>query len=156
MSNQQRTAVAAMLISVLAVGCAGAVGPAPVSPTPAPGEASIPPPAGSSTQRSEGGEVTLDATWAGPAAGAVFDVKLDTHSVDLDALDLADAVVRNSLGETLAARLWDAPKGGHHREGVLTFGGDTAEFLSGARWIELIITGVGGVPERVLRWDVVP
>lgn len=154
MSNAQRTAVAAMLISVLAVGCGSALGTPLVSPQAQSGQASIAPPVGSSTQRNEGGEVTVDATWMGPAAGPVFDITLDTHSVDLDALDLADAVLRNELGETLTAPSWDAPKGGHHREGVLTFEGDAAGFLAGASWIELVINGVGGLPERVLRWDV--
>lgn len=154
MSSPKRTAVAALLMSVVAIGCASAVGTPQVSPPAAAGETSIATPAGSSTQRNEGGGVTVDATWMRPAAGAVFDIKLDTHSVDLDALDLADTVLRNERGETLTARPWDAPRGGHHREGVLTFEGDAAGFFADARWIELVITGVGGLPERVLRWDV--
>jgi hypothetical protein len=154
MSSPKRTAVAALLISVVAIGCASALGTPRVSPPAAAGETSMAPPAGSSTQRNEGGEVTVDATWMGPAAGAVVGIKLDTHSVDLDALDLADAVLRNDLSETLTARPWDAPKGGHHREGVLTFEGDAAGFFADASWIELVITGVGGLRERVLRWDV--
>jgi hypothetical protein len=107
-----------------------------------------------STQRSDGGEVTVEASWEGPAAGANFKVKLDTHSVDLDSLDLSDVVLTNDRGETLAAIPWDAPKGGHHREGRLAFGGDTASFLANAIWIELAINGVGGVAERALRWAV--
>jgi hypothetical protein len=147
-------AVAAILISLLAVACGSAAGAPPVSPAESDGPSA--PRSVGNTQRSEGGEVTVDATWTGPAAGATFDIKLDTHSVDLDALDLADAVLRNDSGETLTARPWDAPKGGHHREGVLEFEGDAAGFLGGARWIELIISDVGELPERVLRWDVAP
>ncbi len=105
-------------------------------------------------QTSDGGQVTVVVDWAGPARGAVFDVTLDTHSVDLDALDLADASLRNDRGETRRARPWTAPKGGHHREGALTFDGDTAQFLAGARWIELVLVGVGDLPERTLRWEV--
>jgi hypothetical protein len=111
-------------------------------------------PAGSATQTSEGGQVTVVATWPGPAAGASFDVALDTHSVDLDALDFADATLRNDRGETLTARPWAAPKGGHHREGALTFDGNAPEFFAGAKWIELVLTGVGDLPERTLRWEV--
>ncbi len=111
---------------------------------------------GQMTQTSDGGQVTVVVDWAGPAGGAVFDVKLDTHSVDLDALDLADASLRNDRGETLTARPWPAPKGGHHREGELTFDGDASAFLAGATWIELVITGVGDLPERTLRWEVEP
>lgn len=106
------------------------------------------------TQTSEGGQVTAVATWTGPAAGAAFDLKLDTHSVDLDALDLSNAVLRNDRGDTLAARPWAAPKGGHHREGTLTFSGDVSRFFTGAKWIELVLTGVGDVPERTLRWEI--
>ena len=111
-------------------------------------------PAGSATQTSEGGQVTVVATWPGPAAGASFDVALDTHSVDLDALDLADATLRNDRGETLTARPWAAPKGGHHREGALTFDGNAPEFFAGAKWMELALVGVGDLPERTLRWEV--
>lgn len=92
------------------------------------------------------------ADWSGPAAGTVFHVKLDTHAVDLDALDLANAVLRNDRGEMLTARPWVAPKGGHHREGALTFEGAAAPFLAGATWIELVVPGVGDIPERTLRW----
>jgi len=115
---------------------------------------SSPEPAAFTTQTSDGGQVTVVATWPGPDAGANFDITLDTHSVDLDALDLADATLHNDRGDTLTARPWSAPKGGHHREGALTFDGDAAQFLAGVDWIELVITGVGDLPERTLRWEV--
>lgn len=134
-------------IAFLAAACSSAPG------------ASVPPPSsthqtGQLTQTSDAGQVTVVVDWAGPAGGAVFDVKLDTHSVDLDSLDLANAILRNDRAETLTARPWTAPKGGHHREGELTFDGYTSAFLAGAKWIELVITGVGDLPERTLRWEV--
>lgn len=125
----------------------------PAASAPAPSSASQ---TGRMTQTSDGGQATVVVDWAGPAGGAVFDVKLDTHSVDLDALDLADSSLRNDRGETLTARPWTAPKGGHHREGELTFDGNTSAFLAGAKWIEIVITGVGDLPERTLRWEVGP
>jgi hypothetical protein len=109
---------------------------------------------GSSTQRSEGGQVTVEATWAGPSAGASFDVKLDTHSVDLDALDLSNAILRNNRGETLSAVPWTAPKGGHHREGTLTFAGNVAAFFAGATTIDLVLAGIGDLPQRTLHWQI--
>lgn len=115
---------------------------------------SSPATAGSATQRSEGGQVTVEATWNGPASGASFEVKLDTHSVDLDALDLSNAVLRNDRGDTLSAQPWNAPKGGHHREGTLTFGGDASAFFAGAKSVELVLTGIGDVPERTLSWTI--
>ncbi len=115
-----------------------------------------PPSTDLATRTSDGGQVTVLATWSGPAAGATVAVSLDTHSVDLDALDLATAVLRNDRGQTLSARPWAAPKGGHHRSGNLSFDGDTGAFLTGARWVELVLTGIGDLPERTLRWDVGP
>ena len=109
---------------------------------------------GQRTQTSDGGQVTVAATWAGTTSGTVFDIELDTHSVDLDAVDLGNATLRNDRAETLAAKPWTAPKGGHHREGQLTFEGDASAFLAGAKWIELTIVGVGDLPQRTLRWEV--
>ena len=138
--------------SAVALAACSSSGPAALAPTSAaPSLASQTDPM---TQTSDGGQVTVVVGWAGRSAGAVFDVTLDTHSVDLDALDLADATLRNDRGETLTARPWSAPKGGHHREGALTFDGDTTAFVAGAKWIELVITGVGDLPERTLRWEV--
>lgn len=138
-----------LALSLFATACTGTAGaPAPVSS----GSASSPSVGG--TQTSDGGQVTVVATWNGPTAGATFDIKLDTHSVDLDALDLSNAVLRNDRGETLAARPWTAAEGGHHREGTLTFDGDASSFFAGAKWIELVIAGIGDIPERTLRWEI--
>ncbi len=106
------------------------------------------------TRTADGGQVTVQVDWAGPSEGAVFHVKLDTHAVDLDPLDLADAILRNDRGETMTAREWGAAKGGHHREGLLSFDGDPTAFFKEAHWIELVIAGVGDLPERTLRWKV--
>lgn len=97
--------------------------------------------------------MTVVVNWGGPTSGTAFDVKLDTHSVDLDPLDLANATLRNDRGDTLTARPWGAPKGGHHREGNLSFEGDPTLFFGRAKWIELVLTGVGELPERALRWE---
>lgn len=142
---------------VLLAACSSSTPPASGStPTAAADSGSSAPAAGGTTQTSERGQVTVVVDWAGPAAGAVFDVKLDTHSVDLGALDLTDAILRNDRGEVLSAEPWAAPKDAHHREGALTFRGDTAPFFAGARWVELVLSGVGDVAERTLRWEVKP
>ena len=105
------------------------------------------------TQTSDGGGVTVSVTWEGPAAGAIFEVRADTHSVDLDGLDLSNASLRNDRGEALQPDRWSAPPGGHHRQGNLAFQGNVAEFFAGAKWIELDLVGVGGMQTRTLRWD---
>jgi hypothetical protein len=101
----------------------------------------------------EGGGVTVTAEWSVAVEEGILQVKLDTHSVELDGLDLADAQLRNDRGQTLAARPWQAPPGGHHREGTLSFEGDAAGFFAGARWFELVVRDVGDVPERALRFE---
>lgn len=147
-----RTLAAAILPVTILISACSAASSAATAPASSPGEsASV---ASDSTRTSEGGQVTAVVDWAGPDAGAVFDVTLDTHSVDLDGLDLSDAILRNDRSESLSAQPWAAPKGGHHREGALTFAGDAAPFFDGAKWIELVLTGIGDVPERTLRWEI--
>lgn len=147
--NPRRTAVVLTLVTALAVtGCSPSIPPASgASPA---GENQV----ATKTQTSDGGQVTVEVEWAGPSGGAEFHVSMDTHAIDLDPLDLADATLRNDRGETLPVRPWAAPKGGHHRQGFLSFGGDVRAFLAGADWIELVIVGVGDLPERTLRWEV--
>jgi hypothetical protein len=83
---------------------------------------------------------------------------MDTHSVQLDGYDLRElAVLRTGDGREIEPLGWDAPKGGHHRQGVLTFPAQTAagEQLLGddGQTIRLIIRDVAGVAERELSWD---
>lgn len=147
MNAQRAPAALIVAFGILLAGCSSS---APATAGPVSGSAS---PSGAQTRTSDGGEVTVVVDWAGPSAGAVFHVTLDTHSVDLDALDLVDAILRNDRGETLKPRPWAAPKGGHHRQGTLSFEGDATRFLAEARWIELVVKGVGELPERSLRWE---
>jgi hypothetical protein len=50
---------------------------------------------------------------------------------------------------------WDAPRGGHHRAGTLTFPAIAADgsalIAPNTRSIELVMRDIAGVPERVLR-----
>jgi hypothetical protein len=157
MMNRRRILVVLVALPLLVGACAGtttAPTAAPPTATPTAAATGVADSAAANGARtSDDGQVTVVATWAGRTAGATLDIKLDTHSVDLDALDLADATLRNDRGETLRALPWAAPKGGHHREGTLAFDGDAAAFLAAARWIELVMPGIGGT-ERVLRWEI--
>ncbi len=104
---------------------------------------------------SEGGAVTVTATWLAPGEPS-FEITLETHSVDLDGYDLAQlAVLRTDQGREVAAEVWDAPKGGHHRAGTLRFPAtvDGMPVLGPeVRTITLIIRDVAGVAERRLEW----
>lgn len=107
--------------------------------------------AGMGEQRSDAGAVTIAASWLATAPSAVR-VIMDTHSVDLDGLDLATlARVRLDGGPWVAPSAWDAPKGGHHREGTLAFAAVDRASLDTAQLIELEIRDVA-VPSRMLRW----
>lgn len=113
--------------------------------------------AGLGTQTSEVGNVTIKVTWNGAADGPTFTVAMDTHSVDLDSIDLRQlAVLKTSQGLEVQPSGWDAPKGGHHREGTLRFPatGPNGQPLIGVGTgsLELVIRDVGGEPERVFRW----
>lgn len=157
MMNRRHILVVLVALPLLMGACAGTTSAPTAAPTAVPTAAPSGTPdsaADDGARTSDDGQVTLGATWAGPTAGATFDIKVDTHTVDLDSLDLADATLRNNRGETLRARPWAAPTGGHHREGTLAFDGDAAAFLAAARWIELVIPGIGGGTERVLRWEI--
>jgi len=99
------------------------------------------------------GPVTVVATLL-PSRGdrILFEVKLDTHSVELDTYGFDTAVsLRNDRGES-APPVVESPTGsGHHRAITLAFPGGLAG--GGAKRLELIVRDLGGVKERVLRWD---
>jgi hypothetical protein len=108
-------------------------------------------------QTNEGGQVTIKVTWQGRRAGPVFTVEMDSHTVDLDSYDLRRlAVLRTNQGQEIQPSAWNAPAGGHHRAGMLTFPAMTASGTPvigpETRSIELMIRNVSGVPERSFRW----
>jgi hypothetical protein len=142
--------MATALVGALVLGaCAAPVAPTPASdPTPVAG--------GGRTQVVDGGQVTVRVSWAGPSAGPVFDVTVDTHAVDLDGYDLTGlATLRLGDGRQVAPTSWEAPRGGHHRIGKLAFPAATADgkaVLAGPGSVELVIRDIAGVPERAFKW----
>jgi hypothetical protein len=114
-------------------------------------------PATDLTQLNEGGEVTVKATWLADQEIPTFSVALDTHSVALDGYDLAQLAVLRIDGVTTSPVRWEAPAGGHHREGTLLFPAvatDGAPLITAqTRQIELVLRGIGDVPERILTWQ---
>jgi cytoskeletal protein RodZ len=89
-----------------------------------------------------------------PGEQLVFDVALNTHSIDLS-MDLATmATLNTDTGKSVQAATWDAPRGGHHVEGKLSFPAsvDGQPFLDGAKTLTLIIKDLDA-PERVLSWE---
>jgi outer membrane biogenesis lipoprotein LolB len=83
-----------------------------------------------------------------------FDVALETHSIDLS-MDLATlATLSTDTGRSVQATQWDAPRGGHHVSGTLSFPTqvDGRALLEGAMTLTLTIKDLD-VPERVLTWE---
>ncbi len=102
---------------------------------------------GDATRTHEGGQVTVKVTPLAVDAGIAFTVVLDTHAVDLDGYDLQQLATLRVGDTELLPTSWDAPKGGHHRQGTLRF---PAADTTGP--VELIIRDVAGVPARSFQW----
>jgi hypothetical protein len=144
-----------LALAVLARVVLGVWGAAPV--TPAASTQTSPATTQEKTRTNESGQVTVRVTWQEAAADLRFDVVLDTHAVDLDGYDLRQlAVLRAEDGREVQPIAWDAPPGGHHREGTLVFPATAPDgtLLIGptTRIIELVIRDIAEVPERSFRW----
>jgi hypothetical protein len=85
-----------------------------------------------------------------------FEVSLNTHSVDLS-MDLAAlAILTADNGLSVAASSWDAPVGGHHVAGILSFPlhFESASLLENASHLTLTIHDVDAA-ERTFEWDTI-
>ena len=119
---------------------------------------------GPAIAKNRGGAVTVEAKYLGPAPvrgteAIRFEIKLDTHSVNLDQLDLKQlATLRNDRGVAVKPLSFEKTGSGHHIQNVLAFPAkDEAgnPVVGGtANSIELVLIDVADVPQRVLRWDV--
>ncbi len=89
-----------------------------------------------------------------PGDRLVFDVSMNTHSVDLS-MDLAKlSSLTTDTGLTVPGRTWEAQPGGHHVSGKLIFPAvvDGKPVLQGAKELTLTITNVAA-PQRVFTWQ---
>ena len=138
--------VAFAVIALLAVACTNST--AAPNAVPSSAQAS----GGLGEQQHEAGAVTMMASWL-PDLIPTARVVLDTHSVDLDGFDLAQlARVRLNGGAWIAPTKWDAPSGGHHRAGTLSFGSLDPQLFSSARVVELEVRDMAA-PSHLLRWE---
>jgi hypothetical protein len=83
-----------------------------------------------------------------------FDVAMETHSVDLS-MDLAAlSTLTTDAGRSVPATRWDAPLGGHHVAGKLSFPAtvDGMPLLEGVTKLTLIVRDVDA-PERAFVWE---
>ncbi|MDP3762911.1 MAG: hypothetical protein Q8Q97_02460 [bacterium] len=78
-----------------------------------------------------------------------FQILVDTHSEELNYDFTQIAFLVDENGKEYKPVSWDGdPPGGHHREGVLAFGIITPL----PQTLQLVIKGMGGVPERKFVW----
>jgi len=89
-----------------------------------------------------------------PGSALDFEVRMNTHSVDLS-MNLAElATLSTDTGKTVQATQWDALAGGHHVSGRLSFPSSLAgaPLLEGVKKLTLTLTNVDA-PERVFVWE---
>ena len=105
---------------------------------------------------SKEGPVTIKAVFLNPiekskSSSLNFEIKLDTHTVDLDEYPLADqAFIRFNNGSEEKSSGLNKKGSGHHISYVLSFPGSVPD---GTTKMTLIIRDLGGVDERFLEWD---
>lgn len=103
------------------------------------------------TQKSNSNMVIVEVKPVELVAGkpATFDIRLDTHSVDLGYDMVKAGLLRDSQERTYTPETWKgSPPGGHHRSGVLEF--PTLEGNPSS--VTLTLKDIGGVPERSFQW----
>ncbi len=105
------------------------------------------------TREAEAAGVTVKVTYKNPEEKIpVFNVALETHSVDLDPYKFDEIVVlRDDTGKIYNATFVSSSGSGHHREAILEF--KDAE-ISETKFLELVVKGVAGVDERVFKFEV--
>lgn len=106
-------------------------------------------------QADAGGSVTIEVEWSREEAGSlIFNVAMNTHSVDLDQYDLgALTFLRDDTGNKYPPVSWDSAAGGHHRSGTLYFPLPDSVSQGKAKYIEMVIRDVAGIEERVFKWE---
>jgi len=84
---------------------------------------------------------------------AKFEVRMNTHSVDLSQDMIAVTTLKDDEGRAYEPTNWEGSQpGGHHRRGILYF-----PTLKGKpKSLSLIIRDIASVPERIFEWNLKP
>ena len=145
-----------LLTSLLLASCAGVpvqINKSTVSPVPIQKEKQFNEKIISDTQ----GAVTIlikPINLDNPGQTLDFDVKMDTHSIDLG-MDISKlSTLSIDSGKTVEAVKWNAPMGGHHVEGTLSFPAiiDGMPLLENSEEITIRIIDVDA-PARIFKWN---
>ena len=116
------------------------------------------------TRINEEGAVVMRVTYMNPVAEIdtgelVFEVRMNTHSADLDAYKLEEmAILKTDRGKVYKPLGWFNPGGGgHHRFGTLKFPGKNKDggdiITKDTKEITLIISNIDNVKERSFQWS---
>jgi len=105
------------------------------------------------------GAVKVSATLLAPGEGqtdqgkTIFELALDTHSVDLGQYDIeAISVLQFDDNPPIGGGTWESAGSGHHFKGRLSF---AQPVPSGTKAVRLLILNLDGVKERVFEWQMV-
>lgn len=103
------------------------------------------------TSRKNGVTVDVKPLQFAPGKPAKFEVRMNTHSVNLSQDMVASSKLKDDQGREYRPVTWQGPPpGGHHRRGVLEF-----PTLEGSpKSVTLVIRNIGAVPERTFEWKV--
>ena len=105
------------------------------------------------TRTSDENAVRVDVKPVALAAGkpAVFEIRLNTHSVSLNYDLMEICSLQDGEGKTYKAIEWKgSPLGGHHRRGTLEF----PKLEGTPQSVKLVIRTIAGVPERSFEWKI--
>ncbi|MBI4283067.1 MAG: hypothetical protein HY663_01195 [Chloroflexi bacterium] len=147
-------AISLIMVAVLVAGCSSRFTTQSGKEGPSSGSSSSAPAKGLA-QTSTEGSVTIDVKWVKTEGDLlIFDVSMNTHSVDLDRYDLEKlAILRDDTGNEYRPASWDSPAGGHHRTGTLVFPLPDSVRQGKAKYVEMVIRDIAGIKERVLKWE---
>ena len=116
------------------------------------------------TRINEEGAVVMRVTYMNPVANIdagelIFEVRMNSHSVDLDAYKLEEmAILKTDRGKVYKPLGWFNPGGGgHHRFGTLKFPGKNKDggdiITKDTKEIIIIISNIDNVKERSFQWS---
>jgi hypothetical protein len=104
-------------------------------------------------QTSDENSVRVDVKPVDLVAGkpAVFEIRLNTHSVSLNYDMVEICSLQDGDGKIYKAVEWKgSPSGGHHRRGILEF----PKLEGNPQSVKLLIRGIAGVSETSFEWKI--
>lgn len=148
-------AISVIMLVVIFTGCSSRFVPSSSASPPSSSGASFHEPVNGLVQSNTAGPVTIDVEWVrADSVSLIFNVAMNTHSVDLDGYDLGElAVLRDDVGNEYQPVSWDSAPGGHHRQGRLIFPLPASMGQGQVKYVEIVIEDVADIEEMVLRWE---